>query len=334
MATIKDVCKAAGVSKATVSRVINGSESVKEQTRQSVLAAMKSLGYQPNVFARALATSSYNTFGLILPHFESHYFGSMLTEAAQDMQKADRKLFVMNSRDSAEGEIDAIRSFNAHHCDAILIYSRHLSEQQLSDIQQEIKTQLIVINRSLDDDKLFSFGFDQQQVARLATDYLLKLGHQQVACITTPLSSNTGQKRLAAYKATLKEHAIAVDEALIYEGKSTLESGFDATISLIDSGVPFTAIFSCTDSMAIGAIRALHDRGIKVPEDVSVIGIDGDPAGAYTVPRLSTVALPIVELTRDAITTALTLNKEQDTEQKHYQYLGSLQAKESTRKVD
>ena len=333
MATIKDVCKAAGVSKATVSRVINGSEYVKDQTRESVLAAMKSLGYQPNAFARALATNSYNTFGLILPHFESHYFSSILTEAALDMQKADKKLFVMNSSDNAEGEEDAVRSLNSHNCDAILVYSRHLSEQQLSTLQQEIKTQLVVINRALDDEKLFSFGFDQEQVARLATNYLLDIGHKQVACITTPMSSSTGQKRLSAYKETLAEHGIEVVDSLILEGESTTKSGYDATIKLLDNGTPFSAIFSCTDSMAIGAIRALHDRGIKVPEDISVIGIDGDPTADYIVPRLSTVTLPVSELTRDAVTTALTLNNEQQTKQKHFQYQGSLQIKESTQKV-
>ncbi len=333
MATIKDVCKAAGVSKATVSRVLNGSESVKEQTRQTVLATMKSLGYQPNAFARALATNSYNTFGLILPHFESHYFGSMLTEAALDMQKADKKLFVMNSSDCAKGEEDAVRSLNAHNCDAIMIYSRHLSEQQLSSLQQEIKTQLIVINRSLDDERLFSFGFDQEQVARVATNHLLNSGHKQIACITTPMSSSTGHKRLAGYKETLNEHGIKVEDSLIFHGESSLKSGYDATIKLIDSGVPFTAIFSCADSMAIGAIRALHDRGIKVPEEVSVIGIDGDPAGDYMVPRLSSVALPILELTRDAVTTALTYNK-RESDKKHFQYQGSLKVKESTREVN
>ncbi|CAM2772548.1 LacI family DNA-binding transcriptional regulator [Vibrio mytili] len=334
MATIKDVCKAAGVSKATVSRVLNGSEFVKEQTRQSVLEAMKSLGYQPNAFARALATNSYNTFGLILPHFESHYFGSMLTEAAHDMQKANKKLFVLNSSDDAAGEEDAVRSLNAHHCDAILIYSRHLSEQQLSDLQKEIRTQLIVINRSLDDDKLFSFGFDQEQVAQVATNYLLELGHKQIACITTSLSSSTGQKRLSAYKQTLQEHGINVNESLIFEGQSTPQSGYEATISLLDSGAPFTAIFSSTDSMAIGAIRALHDRGLTVPDDVSVIGIDGDPTASYIVPRLSTVVLPILELTRDAVNAALTLEKEQDKGEKHFQYQGALQVKESTQKVN
>lgn len=334
MATIKDVCKAAGVSKATVSRVINGSEYVKDQTRESVLAAMKSLGYQPNAFARALATNSYNTFGLILPHFESHYFSSILTEAALDMQKADKKLFVMNSSDNAEGEEDAVRSLNAHNCDAILVYSRHLSEQQLSTLQQEIKTQLIVINRALDDEKLFSFGFDQEQVARLATNYLVEIGHKNVACITTPMSSSTGHKRLSAYKETLAEHGIEVVDSLILEGESTTKSGYDATIKLIDGGTPFSAIFSCTDSMAIGAIRALHDRGLKVPEDISVIGIDGDPTADYIVPRLSTVTLPVSELTRDAVTTALTLNNEQLANQKHFQYQGSLHIKESTQKLN
>ncbi len=334
MATIKDVCKAAGVSKATVSRVINGSEFVKDQTRQSVLAAMKSLGYQPNAFARALATNSYNTFGLILPHFESHYFSAILTQAAQDMQKADKKLFVMNSSDSAAGEEDAVRSLNAHNCDAIIIYSRHLSEAQLSSLQQEIKTQLIVINRSLHDEQLFSFSFDQEQVARLATRYLLNSGHQHIACITTPMSSSTGHQRLSGYKEALEEHGVTIEESLIFPGKSTPKSGYEATLKLLDSGVPFTAIFACADSMAIGAIRALHDRGIKVPEKVSVIGIDGDPAAEYMVPRLSTIALPISELTRDAITTALTYKDKQESKKKHFQYEGSLQVKESTRQVN
>ncbi len=146
------------------------------------------------------------------------------------------------------------------------------------------------------------------------------------------MSSSTGHKRLSGYKEALKEHRIEFAESLIFQGKSSLTSGYEATIQLIDSGVPFTAIFACADSMAIGAIRALLDRGIKVPDEVSVIGIDGDPVGDYMVPRLSTVALPILELTRAAITTALTY-RQQQSDKKHFQYHGSLQVKESTRKL-
>ena len=333
MATINDVCKAAGVSKATVSRVINDSEHVKEKTRESVLAAMESLGYRPNAYARALAMKSYNTFGLVLPDFESHYFGSLLTQAEKDIQGADKKLFVMSSHNSPEGEMEAIRSLKAQLCDAIIIYSRHLSEAQLVEIQEEIKTQLIVLNRSLSHEKLFSFGFDQQQIARTAVEYLLELGHKAIACITTPLASQTGQDRLNAYKSSLETQAIEIDERLIQEGKSTMESGYVATLDLINSGVAFSAIFACNDAMAIGAIRALYDNGLAVPGDVSVIGIDADPAVAYSIPRLSTVELPIIELTRDAVEVALTLNEEGLSKKMHNQYQGKLVVQESTAEI-
>ncbi|HIH0922950.1 TPA: LacI family DNA-binding transcriptional regulator, partial [Vibrio cholerae] len=126
MATINDVCKLAGVSKATVSRVLNETGQVKAQTREAVLAAMQQLGYQPNSLAQALATNTTNSIGLVLPHFESSYFGSILFEAEQGAQKAGKKLLVMNSKNSEQGEKEAVATLAAQRCDAILLYSRHL----------------------------------------------------------------------------------------------------------------------------------------------------------------------------------------------------------------
>ncbi|EPT6811673.1 LacI family DNA-binding transcriptional regulator, partial [Vibrio cholerae] len=203
MATINDVCKLAGVSKATVSRVLNETGQVKAQTREAVLAAMQQLGYQPNSLAQALATNTTNSIGLVLPHFESSYFGSILFEAEQGAQKAGKKLLVVNSKNSEQGEKEAVATLAAQRCDAILLYSRHLSEAQLLELQQQYPSPLVILNRRLHHPQLHSFGLDQTQIAQLAMLHLLNLGHRHIACITSPLVSETGKIRYQVYQQAL-----------------------------------------------------------------------------------------------------------------------------------
>lgn len=333
MATITDVCKLAGVSKATVSRVINGNPQVKDKTRQIVLDAMTDLGYKPNVMAQALATNSSNYIGLILPHFHSHYFGSVLKQTAQDIQKANKKLFVMDSHNNAEGEREAIRSLTVQRCNAIIIYSRHLSEPELEDIQREIQIPLLILNRSLSSQNLFSLGFDQFQLGTIAVNHLISLGHSHIACITTPLDSDTGRTRLAAYKQCLSDHHLPLNEHLIIEGKSDLKSGYHAAQRLLKTRDSLTAIFCCNDDMALGALRAIHELGLSVPNDISLIGIDNEPCAQYTIPSISTVALPITTLTHDAISLALKLAARENCQPQHFDYQGELIVRESTQSL-
>ncbi|WP_038184383.1 LacI family DNA-binding transcriptional regulator [Vibrio rhizosphaerae] len=330
MATIIDVCKAAGVSKATVSRVINGSPQVKEKTRTRVLDAMKSLGYQPNVLAQALATNTSNTIGLILPHFDSYYFGSILKQTAQTLQKSQKKLFVMESHNSDAGEIEALNTLAQQRCDAIMIYSRHLSEPQLIHYQEQLQRPLVILNRSLSTQQLISFSFDQYQLGSLAVNHLLQLGHRHIACLTTPLNHQTGQLRLQAYRDHLAQNNIPVNEALIVEGESTHVWGYNAVMQLLDQGQTFSAIFSCNDDMALGAIRALYERGLSVPQDISVMGIDNEPAAFYAIPSLSTVSLPVEQLTIDATNLAVSLANKITIPPQHFEYSGSLELREST----
>ncbi|CAM3865142.1 HTH-type transcriptional regulator AscG [Vibrio aerogenes CECT 7868] len=331
MATINDVCKAAGVSKATVSRVINHSGQVREETRQHVLSIMEQLGYQPNLLAQALATNTSNSIGLILPHFANNYFGSVLKKTAQILQLKHKKLFVMDSHDNMSGEIEALHSLAAQRCDAIIIYSRHLTETQLATAQQDLQIPLVVLNRCLEKELLFSFGFNQKQLAQIAVDHLLELGHRHIACIATPLTSQTGQQRLQAYKSCLNNRNIPVQEDLIVQGNSTLPSGYTAAMKLLEKNTSFTALFCCNDNMAIGAIRAFHDQNISVPKDISVIGIDNEPAACYAIPSLSTVSLPVEKLTEDAVNLAVSLSDKSTQDSHHYEYSGMLEARESTR---
>ncbi len=335
MANINDVCKLAGVSKATVSRVINQTGQVKAATRDAVLAAMSELGYQPNSLAQALATNTSNAIGLLLPNFRSDYFGSVLHCAEQGAQQAQKKLLVVSSKNSASGEREALELLAQQRCDAILVYSRHLSEAELSELQARLSLPLVVLNRQLSAANLHSFGLDQYQLAYTAMAHLCQLGHRQIACITSPLASETGKIRYQAYQDVLASQGVALDPRLVQQGDNTLETGYVAAQALlhrtaVGSTPAFSALFACNDDMAIGAVRALHDRDIAVPQQVSVIGIDNEPAAAYAIPSLSTVSLPIIQLTNDAISLAVGLTSKQPTPASHQCYRGVLVAREST----
>lgn len=330
MVTINDVCKLAGVSKATVSRVLNETGQVKVQTREAVLAAMQQLGYQPNSLAQALATNTTNSIGLVLPHFESSYFGSILFEAEQGAQKAGKKLLVVNSKNSEQGEKEAVATLAAQRCDAILLYSRHLSEVQLLELQQQYPSPLVILNRRLHHPQLHSFGLDQTQIAQLAMLHLLNLGHRHIACITSPLVSETGKIRYHVYQQALHEQGIELNLSFVIEGDNTLLGGYQAMQQLLQQGISMTAVFACNDDMALGAMRAMHEHGINVPKQVSLIGIDNEPAAAFAIPSLSSVSLPIGELTQQAMSLAIEIANKKPQDVQHRLYQGSLIAREST----
>ncbi|MGQ6981213.1 LacI family DNA-binding transcriptional regulator [Vibrio cholerae] len=330
MATINDVCKLAGVSKATVSRVLNETGQVKAQTREAVLAAIQQLGYQPNSLAQALATNTTNSIGLVLPHFESSYFGSILFEAEQGAQKAGKKLLVVNSKNSEQGEKEAVATLAAQRCDAILLYSRHLSEVQLLELQQQYPSPLVILNRRLHHPQLHSFGLDQTQISQLAMQHLLNLGHRQIACITSPLVSETGKIRYQVYQQALHEQGVELNSSLVIEGDNTLLGGYQAMQQLLQQGISMSAVFACNDDMALGAMRAMHEHGINVPKQVSLIGIDNEPAAAFAIPSLSSVSLPIGELTQQAMSLAVEIANKKPQDAQHRLYQGSLIAREST----
>jgi LacI family transcriptional regulator len=330
MATINDVCKLAGVSKTTVSRVINNSEDVREQTRNKVLTAIKTLGYQPNTLAQAFASNTSNSIGLALPHFDSNYFGCIMRESAQIAQKSHKKLFVMDTHNHMEGEIEAVQTLAKQRCDVIILYSRHLSEPQLIQLQGQIQPKIIVLNRTLLTNHLFSFDFSQEQLGSSAVEHLLQLGHKNIACITTPLEHETGKRRLKAYKNALIQADIEIDEALIKDGHSTLEGGYNAINEIFKSNILFTAVYCCNDVMAFGVMRSLYERNIKIPQQISIVGIDNDPASAFATPSLTSVTIPIERLTLDALDLALKLLNKENIEPRHFEYQGEIMIREST----
>ncbi|WP_145576238.1 LacI family DNA-binding transcriptional regulator [Yersinia alsatica] len=307
MITMLDVSLRAGVSKATVSRVLNGTGQVKESTREAVFKAMDELGYRPNFLAQSLANRSSNSIGLVVSNFEGPYFGRLLHQAAKLIEASGKHLIVTDGHDTPEGEQQAVQLLADRRCDAIILYTRSMSEADLMQLLGKVPTPLMVINRDLPQAREHCVFFEQQQAAFNAVNYLIEQGHRDIACITGPIATATAQARLAGYQQALTHHGIALNDELIAHGENGVPDGYKGCQTLLARNIKFSALFIYNDDMAIGAMKALSLAGKKLPEDISLFGFDDEPTAPYLQPSLSTVYLPIDAMIEAAITQALRL---------------------------
>ncbi|CNE85259.1 putative regulatory protein [Yersinia nurmii] len=307
MITMLDVSIRAGVSKATVSRVLNGTGQVKESTRAAVFKAMDELGYRPNFLAQSLANKSSNSIGLVVSNFNGPYFGRLLHQAATLTEASGKHLIVTDGHDTPEGERQAVRLLADRRCDAIILYTRFMAEADLMALLTSLPTPLMVVNRDLPQARERCVFFEQQQAAFKAVSYLIQQGHRDIACITGPINTPTALSRLAGYRQALTVHDIPCNDSLVVQGDSSVASGYSACNELLHHHRHFTALFASNDDMAIGAMKAFNQAGKKMPQDVSLFGFDDEPSAAYLQPALSTVYLPIDAMIEAAITQALKL---------------------------
>ncbi|WP_310607710.1 LacI family DNA-binding transcriptional regulator [Buttiauxella brennerae] len=307
MVTMLDVALRAGVSKATVSRVLNGIGQVKESTREQVFHAMEELGYRPNFLARSLANRSSNSVGLVVSTFDGFYFGRLLQQASRQTEAWGKQLIVTDGHDTPQKELEAVQMLVDRHCDAIVLYTRFMNERTLLSLMNSIKVPLVVINRDVSQARNRCVFFEQQDAAFKATDYLIQQGHRDIACITVPISTPTGQARLMGYRKALQKHGIAFSEDKVKYGDSSMALGHQLCQELLASRVPFTALFACNDDMALGASKALHQAGVRIPQDISLFGFDDAPSAQWLEPALSSVYLPIESMITTAIDQAIKL---------------------------
>lgn len=307
MATMLDVSIRAGVSKATVSRVLNGTGQVKESTRQQVFKAMEELGYRPNFLARSLANRTSNSIGLVVSNFDGFYFGRLLQQASRQTESHGKQLIVTDGHNTPEREQQAVQMLADRQCDAIVLYSRFMSEKALMALIESIDMPLVVINRDVSQARDRCVFFEQQDAAFQAVDYLISQGHRDIACITVPIHTPTGKARLQGYRRALEKHGIAWDPAKVKYGNSGMTRGYELCEELLEEKVAFSALFACNDDMALGASKALHQAGLRIPQDISLFGFDDAPSAKWLEPGLSTVYLPIDNMITTAIDQAIKL---------------------------
>lgn len=311
MATMLDVSLRAGVSKATVSRVLNGTGQVKESTRKRVFAAMEELGYRPNFLAQSLANRTSNSIGLVVSTFDGFYFGRLLQQASRQTEAYGKQLIVTDGHDAPDREELAVQMLADRRCDAIILYTRFMSEKAIIRLIDETPVPLIVINRELHQAHDKCVFFEQQDAAFQAVEYLITQGHHDIACITVPGHTPTGKARLMGYRKALEKHGIPWDPAKVKYGDSTMTRGYELCREFLQEGVSVSALFACNDDMALGASKALYQAGLRIPQDISLFGFDDAPSARWLEPGLSTVYLPIDTMITTAIDQAIRLaNKE------------------------
>jgi LacI family transcriptional regulator len=303
---ITDVAQRAGVSISTVSRVLNNSDyPIRPETRQKVLEAIEELRFRPNDVARSLLLKQTHTIGLIVPDISNPYYPELsLGVEATASEHGYAVIFCNTSRrpEKVEYYLDVLLQKRA---DGIIIAGGGTDLTQISQGTLRSDTKIALVGKH--HLPFPSVQVDNFGAAREITSHLLHLGHRHIAFISGPPNLTSVQDRLAGYKASLEERGISEDNRLICEGDFGAESGYSATLSLLRGEPTPTAIFAANDRMAISAMAAAADVGLRVPNDLTVVGFDDIITASLVRPSLTTVALPAYEIGASAMRLMLRL---------------------------
>lgn len=309
--TIKEVALKAGVSIATVSRALNNVGPVDERTRQHVREVARELRYVPNATGRSLSRRKTEAIGLLLPDLFGEFFSEVLRGSDQTAQQSNYHLVVSSSHNNRR-QIRAALTMMRGRVDALVIMSPHIDAETLNEnLPQSLP--VVLLNYQLESDAYDSITVDNFGGAKAMVSHLLEHGHRRVAIITGTPGNTDSDERLRGYHAALAAHGIAADEQLIVPGHFSEPSGVDAVRTLLALRQRPTAIFASNDAMAVGALSALRDAGVAVPEEMALAGFDDVPFAAYTTPTLSSVRVGIHALGVLAIETALHAVRHQNT---------------------
>lgn len=295
MATIKEVSRLAKVSMATVSRVLNGTVPVAEPTRVRVLEAVEQLGYQPNVFARGLATNRSNGIGVVVNDVASPYFGPMLGGIESVVEAYGMHLMVLSGHAKASAEQEALQFLLQRRADALIVHVECVSDYELIKLASE-SLPLVIVGRYVNELANQCVYLNNEAGGYLLTRYLIENGHRRIAHVAGPQAIYDSRARLQGYRRALEGAGIPFDEALIVEADFQEEGGRLATHRLLDRRLNFSALFAGNDQMAAGALTAFREAKLDVPNDVSLVGYDDVLLARYLYPALTTVRQPMAEM--------------------------------------
>ncbi len=295
MATIKQVSELAGVSSATVSRVINKTGVVKEKTYAKVVAAMEELGYRHNVIAASLATNQTNTVGYVVPELHGSFFGAMMSGSEGVLREANKHMFIAAGHSNEAMEKQAIDVLLSRRCDALILHVEAVSDEYLIDLEKQ-DVPIVVVNRSVDAIRECCIAMDNKTGGYLATQHLIEQGHTSIAYISGPMFKADARDRLNGHQQALEEYKLSFSESLLYEGSFRLDSGIAGMQALLSQEVPFTAVVCANDEMAAGALNYLHRNNYRVPGEVSVVGFDNIEFSSYLTPALTTIDYPMQQI--------------------------------------
>jgi LacI family transcriptional regulator len=331
--TIIDVAQEAGVSYATVSRVLNNDSHVKPDTRERVIRSITRLGYTVNQQARMLAGGRSHVIGLLVPDLGTGYIGEIIRGIDEALGAAQYDLMLYTTHRRKTKESAYVTSLTQGMTDGLLLVLPRDPEEYLISLRMRHFPYVLIDHQGIGDVESAA-GATNWQGGYDATDYLIDLGHRRIGFITGTLDLGCSRDRLDGYRAALSARQIPIDSCLIREGDFNQPTGYQATQDLLDLPEPPTAIFASNDVMAFGVMEAVRDRGLRIPEDISIVGFDNIPQAEHVSPQLTTVQQPLADMGREATRMLLALIQDPERPYRHVELPTQLIVRASTRALD
>lgn len=307
--TLEDIAKLAGVSRSTVSRVVNNHPNVSEKVRKRVLEVIQSTGYHPNIAARTLASQRSWMIGLVVPRsvssfFTDPYFPHLTRGIAKGCNQYDYTLglFLVGTNEDEEKIVPRVSRSGS--LDGILVQAGHHGDQVIDRLVQS-NIPLVMVGRPFHTEGISYIDVDNIEGSYNAVSHLIRLGYERIGTITGPKKSTVGVDRMEGYQKALTDRGRIVEDALVVEGDFTEEGGYYAMQRLLPAKPD--AIFAASDIMAVGAIRAAHEADLRVPDDIAFAGFDDIPLANHRDPKLTTIRQPVYQFGFSAVETLIDL---------------------------
>ena len=339
--TIKEIAQRCGVGVSTVSRAINDHSDINPATKKRIMDVIRETGYIPNNSARNLKRIDAKCIGVLVKGITNPFFAPMIEFIEQETEKKGYAL-VLRHVEAYENEVDVALELEKEKRLRGIIFlggSYKHSAEKVKQLNVPVIFATIGsdISEDLNRNAYSTVSVDDALESRKMVEYLIGLGHRRIAILSEGNEEpSIVRLRFEGYLDALKRHDIEIDNSLIkYVDKRiyTMENGYETTKALIESGAQFTALFCISDVLAVGALRALADAGIRVPEDVSVAGFDGQELAQYTIPRLTTIKQPLLDISEETMRLLFDLIEEKRGH-KHLIFPGELIEAESTKKIN
>jgi len=293
--TIEDIAKECNVSKSTVSRVLNNSPNVKESTRKKILEVIKKYDYSPNVFARGLIGKKIGAIGVIVSDITNPFHAVLVRGIGDICRTYGYSLFLCNTDGRVDEEIKHVKSLIQRNVDGIIFASIKLKDEGLNEAKRSGITVLLV-GRLPESAEEFNYVIvDNELGGYMAVSYLISLGHKKIAYISGPWDTWPNMRRFEGYKRALEEKGIWIDKRYIFKGDFTIDTAYSIGTKILMMKNRPSAVFCANDMTAIGLLEACMELGVKVPEELSIIGFDDIPLSSFRTIQLTTISQSIYD---------------------------------------
>lgn len=294
---IKDIAKLSGVSISTVSRVINNSARVRDEVKKRVERVIEETGYRPNSLAKELLNNKTNTIGVILPRIDLWNYSIIVKAISKHLSENGYNMILGNTNDNIDEELKYFKLFQEKRVDGVLYFATGITKEHIKLINK-MPYPIIMVSQKNDKLKIPYIANQNYEAAKAITNFLIDNGHKKIAAITVPdYDKEIGKRRKEGYLDSLKENGIKIEENYIYVGDFEYNSGYYGAKHILENSKEKpTAIFAITDKLAIGAINYLAENGYKIPDDISVVGIDNLQISKFCNPSLTTVGFDYYEV--------------------------------------